>query len=64
MGTLTLKGTIARRIASEIEALEREIRDLREAIDDAADAGQSARLRYSLNARLHRLDELKQGRAL
>jgi hypothetical protein len=55
---------INQRIVAEIEATEREIRDLREALDDASDNAQSTRLRYAIESRLHRLDELRQGRAL
>jgi hypothetical protein len=45
-------------IAAEAVELQREIRDLREALDDAGDAGQISRLRLTISARERRLEEL------
>jgi hypothetical protein len=55
--------TVNQAIAIEVEAIEREIRDLREAIDDTS-GEQATRLRYAMRSRQHRLDELRQGRGL
>ena len=54
----------APRVAAEIEAVERELRDIEEAFADACNPSQMLRLWHCREARLHRLRELQEGRAL
>lgn len=58
METTTMNTTIADLLA-EKRAIEADIRDLYEAIDDAPDIGQATRLRGQIRAKVRRLEEIE-----
>lgn len=50
-------------IAADLRAIERELFDLREALDDAPDIGAATRIRGVIRSRLRRLEEFELARS-
>ena len=51
------------KITAELRTVERELLDLREALDDTSDIGEATRIRGVIRARLRRQEELELARS-